>query len=143
MMAGTHGLLGDDLYINILRSAARLAVFSPTRSAIVAEEACAFDNGEYPDGTDRWFDLLANIWQMLSRRNQKGFSPISLMGYVSTSVLLGTGLTLGFWSVTQSVVVLSAGLTVSVIFPLGVASAFGGGPHRWWPGFRSLIHGGR
>ena len=143
MTAGAYGLWGDDRDIDMLTRAGQLAVFSPTRNATVAEEACAFHNGDYQDGIDRWMDHYANIWQTLSRRNRKGVSPISLMGYVAMSVLLGTSLTLGFWSVTKSVVVLSAGLTVSVVFPLSVACAFGGGPHRWWPGLRSLIYGGR
>ena len=134
MVAELHETLGEDGEMNLLALAARRAPLNPAQNMVVNEEADALGRDDYQviqDGLDQEIGL-AGAWERRLRRKRKGVSAVSRLSYFIASSSIGVCMTLAFWSVTEDLIVLSAGLSISVVFPLGVALAFDGGFRRWW-----------
>ena len=134
MVAELHETLGEDGEMDLLASFARRAPFNPAQYVIVNKEADALGRDDYQliqDGLDQEIGR-AGAWERRFLRKRKGVSVVSRLGYFIASSFIGIGMTLGVWSATEDLFVLSAGLAVSVVFPLAVALGFDGGFRRWW-----------
>ena len=143
MAAEHYKTVEEEVERSLLASLPRVTDFNSTLQGVVRDEADALDGDNYQvsqDDVDRKIGRVG-VWETRFRRTRKGVSVINRVGYFVVSASIGTIMTLGFWLATNDLFVLSGGLAISVVFPLGVALGFDGGFRRW--ALRLKVYGNR